>query len=143
VSVIDTLPPQLNVVASPTLWPPNHMYTTFATTDLVTSVTDLCDQSVGIGSVVITQVTSDEAQNAPGSGDTSNDIVISPDCHSVQLRAERSSFGNGRVYTIFLRVTDASGNSTVQSVQVTVPLDQGGPPAVDDGPAYTITSACN
>jgi endo-1,4-beta-xylanase len=143
VNVTDTIPPQLSVVASPSLWPPNHKYATFATTDLVSVATDSCDPSVGVGSVVFTQVTSDEPQNAPGSGDTGNDVIVSGDCRSVQLRAERVGGGNGRVYTVFLRVTDTTGNVTNSSVQVTVPPNQSGAPAVDDGPAYTVTSACN
>jgi hypothetical protein len=143
VTVADTTPPQLGVVASPTLWPPNHKYTTFATTGLVSGATDVCDTSLGIGNVVITQATSDEPLNAPGSGNTTNDIVISADCHSVQLRSERDGGGNGRVYTVTLRVTDASGNTTTNSVKVTVPHSNDGTPAVDDGPAYTVTSACN
>jgi endo-1,4-beta-xylanase len=143
VNVTDSTPPQLSVVAGPMLWPPDHTYRIVATTQLVSGASDSCDQSVGIGSVVITRVTSDEAQNAPGSGNTVNDVVIGGDCRSVQLRAERSGSGNGRVYTVFLRVTDASGNVTNTSTQVTVPLDQSGAPAVDDGPAYTVTSACN
>ena len=144
VSVADTTPPVLTVVSpGPILWSPNHDYASFATTNLVTSATDTCDHAVSIGEVVITQATSDEPQNAPGSGNTINDIVISSDCHSIQLRKERDGGGNGRVYTVFFRVTDASGNRTTNSVKATVPLDQSGTPAVDDGPAYTITSACN
>jgi hypothetical protein len=119
------------------------MYHSFATSDLVTGATDVCDHGVGVGSVVITQVTSDEPENSAGSGNTTNDVVIGADCHSVQLRAERVGSGNGRVYTVFLRVTDASGNKTVKSVQVTVPISITGPAAVADSPAYTITSACN
>jgi endo-1,4-beta-xylanase len=144
VKVADTTPPVLTVATpGPLLWSPNHAYVTFATTDLVTGATDVCDHAVSVGEVVITRATSDEPLNAPGSGNTINDIVISGNCHSIQLRAERDGGGNGRVYTVFFRVTDASGNRTTNSVKVTVPLDQSGSPAVDDGPAYTITSACN
>jgi endo-1,4-beta-xylanase len=143
VNVVDTTPPQISVVASPTLWPPNHKYVTFAISDLVTSATDTCDSGVSVAGVVITQATSDEPENAGGSGDTGNDVIISPDCRSVQLRAERVGGGNGRVYTVYFRVTDASGNIGTNSVKVTVPPSNNGTAAVDDGPAYTITSACN
>ncbi len=58
-----------------------------------------------------------------GDGDTANDIVIVDDFH-FQIQAERSGNGAGRVYTITYEVTDACGNSTIQSVTVTVPKSQ-------------------
>ena len=42
------------------MWPPNHSYHTFRVSNFVTGVTDGCDTSPGTGSVVISQVTSDE-----------------------------------------------------------------------------------
>jgi hypothetical protein len=123
------------------LLPPNHNYRTFTIADLVSSATDTCDTSLGLANAVITQVSSDEAVNAPGSGNTTNDVVIAADCRSAQLRVERAGSGNGRVYTIGLRVRDASANSTATSVRVLVPADSG-LTAVDDGPAYTVASAC-
>jgi hypothetical protein len=91
--------------------------------------------------VVITQVTSDEPEIGVGDG-TTNDIVIAADCRSVQVRAERINDRNGRVYTVTLRVKDASGNSTTKSVKLTVLASDTGPPAVDDGPVNTVVSAC-
>jgi endo-1,4-beta-xylanase len=123
------------------LLPPNHNYRTFTIADLVSSATDTCDTSLGLANAVITQVSSDEAVNAPGSGNTTNDVVIAADCRSAQLRVERAGSGNGRVYTIGLRVRDASANPTATSVRVLVPADSG-LTAVDDGPAYTVASAC-
>jgi hypothetical protein len=141
VNVADTTPPQLSVVASTTpLTPANHSYRTFTITNLVTAASDTCDGSVGTGSVVITQVTSDEPQTGSGDG-TTNDVVIASDCRSVQVRAERNNDGNGRVYTVSLRVKDASGNSTTKSVKVTAPTSDGGS-AIDNGPAYAVASAC-
>jgi hypothetical protein len=88
-------------------------------------------------------VTSDEPEDAAGAGDghTTNDIVIAANCKSVQLRAERKNNGNGRVYTITFKVTDASGNVSMASAKVTVPHSQNGL-AVDDGPSYTVLSSC-
>jgi len=43
----------------------------------------------------------------------------------VDLRAERSGKGSGRVYTITVRCLDASGNIAIKNVTVTVPRDQG------------------
>jgi hypothetical protein len=78
-------------------------------TDFVTSVTDSCSTTLGIDSVVISQVTSDELENSGGDGNTLNDIVIAGDCKSVQLRSERDGGGDGRVYTITFSVRDSSG----------------------------------
>src|SRR5579871_3000453 len=122
------------------LLPPNHDYHTFAIADLISSVTDTCDTALGLANAVITSISSDEAMNAPGSGNTQNDVVIAPDCRSAQLRVERQGGGNGRVYDIALHVQDPSGNRTSTTVQVMIPAS--GLRAVDDGPAYTVASAC-
>lgn len=142
VTVKDTQGPTINTSQAKTLWPPNHKYATFNVSDLVTSVTDNCDASVGTGSVRITKVTSDELEDSGGDGSTLNDIVIAADCKSVQLRSERVGDGNGRVYTITLNVTDASGNTSTATVKVSVPHAQNGAGAVDDGPHYTVLSSC-
>jgi endo-1,4-beta-xylanase len=145
VQVADTTPPQMSVVSDSAvmLIPPDHTYRTVAIGSLVTAASDTCDASVGVGSVVITQVTSDEPDNGNGDGNTVGDIVIAADCRSVQLRSERAGPLNGRVYKVTLRVTDASGNSTIKSVKVTVPLSDPTVPAVDDGVALTVLSACH
>jgi hypothetical protein len=122
------------------LLPPNHDYHTFKIADLVSSVTDSCDAALGLANAVITQISSDEAVNAPGTGNSPNDIVIASDCRSAQLRIERQGGGNGRVYDIALHVQDPAGNRTATTVQVMVPASGLG--AVDDGPHYTVTSAC-
>ena len=127
------------------LWPPNHQYNTFNVTDFVSSASSSCDPNVDINDVVIQKVTSDEPEENPAGadGNTLNDIVIAPDCKSVQLRAERDGNRNGRVYTITFKVTDSFGNSTTITVTVTVPISHNST-AVDDGPAagYTVNSLC-
>jgi len=125
-----------------TLWSPNHKYQTVRVTDLIAGASDNCDASVVLGKVVIAQVSSDEGDNGTGDGDSSNDIVIAPDCKSVQLRAERDGNRNGRVYAIIFKVTDKSGKVGTATVTVTVPKSQNGKPAVDDGPNHTIRSNC-
>jgi hypothetical protein len=82
-------------------------------------------------------VTSDEVENGTGDGNTLNDIAIASDCKSVQLRAERSGTGNGRVYTITFLVRDASGKTSTATAQVVVPHNPGETP-VDSGPNYTV-----
>jgi hypothetical protein len=126
------------------MWPPNHQYQTFNVTDFVASASSTCDSSVDINDVVIQKVSSDEPENSAGAdGNTLNDIVIAPDCKSVQLRAERDGSLNGRVYTITFKVSDSFGNSTTVTVTVTVPINNNGT-AVDNGPAagYTVNSLC-
>ncbi len=142
VTVNDAEAPVIKTGGSVVLWPPDHQYTTINVSDLATSVTDNCDSSVGVDDVVITSVSSDEPENTVGDGNTTNDIVIAGDCKSVQLRPERVGGGNGRVYTIALKVTDAEGNVSTATVKVTVPQSQDGAAAVDDGPSYAILSSC-
>jgi hypothetical protein len=127
------------------MWPPNHNYHTFSVTDFVASASSTCDPNVDINDVRILNVSSDEPENSAGAdGNTLNDIVIAGDCKSVNLRAERDSNLNGRVYTITFKVTDTFGNSTTATVTVTVPIDQSGGAAVDNGAAagYTVNSLC-
>jgi len=125
---------------TPVLSPPNHAYHTFNVTDFVTAVSDNCD-SLGVSNVVIQKVTSDEAVNADGDGDTIDDIVIAADCKSVQVRAERANNGDGRVYTITFKVTDSSGNVGTKTSKIHVPKNAG-VPVVDSGPNYTVNSSC-
>jgi hypothetical protein len=141
VRVADTTVPTLDPVGPFVLAPPNHVYQTFTIADLVAGAADSCDTSLGAGAVVITQVTSDEPDSGGGSGSTTPDIVIAGDCRSAQLRVERTGTSNGRVYTVWLRVQDASGNRTVKSVRVFVPHDPDGT-TVDNGVNYTVTSGC-
>lgn len=120
VTVVDTTPPMItSVTASPNaLWPPNHkmvlVKVTVTTSDNCT-VAPVC---------TITSVTSNEPDNGLGDGDTANDIVVTGDL-SVNLRAERSGTGNGRVYTVTGECTDAAGNGAPWSTTVTVPHDKG------------------
>ncbi len=118
------------------MWPPNHTYHTFGVTDFVTSVTDSCDTTLGVGDVVIEKVTSDEIENGNGDGNTLNDIVIAADCRSVQLRAERESNSDGRVYTITFKVSDGF-NTTRVTAKVVVPHNPGETP-IDSGVHYTV-----
>jgi Bacterial Ig domain/Calx-beta domain len=135
----DSTPPVITLIpnVNMTLWPPNHNYQTVAVTNFVASASDNCDASVNINSVYITKITSDEAEDGAGDGNTLNDIVIAPSCKTAQLRAERSGSGDGRVYTITFKVVDSSGNFTTATAKVTVRTSPGSP-AVDSGVAYTV-----
>lgn len=141
---VDTIAPVITLNGnSISLWPPNHNYHTINVSSLVTSVSDSCSSNL-INSVVITSVSSDETENGNGDGNTNNDIVIAANCKSVQLRSERQGGGNGRVYRINLKVTDSGGNVATATAKVSVPKNQNGSSAIDDGPAagYTVTSSC-
>ena len=144
ITVIDDTAPVITLNATPImLWPPNHQYRTITMADIVASATDGCDASIDAGDVVIAQVTSDETENGNGDGNTLNDIVIAANCRSVQLRAERNGGGNGRVYTVTVRVRDAAGNTTTATKQVTVPKSQGNNgAAVEDAAQYTVNGSC-
>ncbi len=132
-----TLIPNVNM----TLWPPNHQYESVAVTDFVASASDDCDPTVNLNSVYILKISSDEAEDGVGDGNTLNDIVIGGSCKTAQLRAERSSSGDGRVYTITFKVKDSSGNFTTATAKVTVRTSPNHP-AVDSGPVYTVNSSC-
>jgi hypothetical protein len=142
VVVVDTTPPVITTNGqTPSLWPANHKYQTFTVTNFVTGATDSCNTSLGVSNVVIEKVTSDEIENGNGDGNTSDDIVIAANCKSVQLRAERQGGGNGRVYTITFKVTDASGNVGRKTAKVVVPHNPGETP-VDSGVNYTVNGSC-
>lgn len=117
-SVCEQTAPTLQVSVSPnTLWPPNHKYVTVVAT---VQAGDNWDPNP---TVSLVSVTSNEPDNGLGDGDMPHDIVI-VDAYTFKLRAERSGAGQGRVYTITYRATDACGNSTLASAIVTVPSDQ-------------------
>jgi hypothetical protein len=141
ITVVDNQAPTITFNGqTPSMWPPNHSYHTFTAANFISSVSDNCD-SLSVNDVYITKVTSDEAENAGGSGNTLNDIVVASNCKSVQLRAERINSGNGRVYTIYFKLVDSSGNVTTGTAKVYSPKNEGETPG-DNGPQYTVTSSC-
>jgi hypothetical protein len=93
------------------LWPPKHKFTRI-------SIEGVEGTDGGDVHITITGVTSDE----PVHDDTCPDAVIHSD-GTVDLRAERSDKGNGRVYTIHFTATD-DGASCDGTVFVCVPHDQ-------------------
>jgi uncharacterized repeat protein (TIGR01451 family) len=125
------------------LWTPTHQYQTVTVANLIASAGDSCSTGLGQSNVVISQVSSDEPQDIAGGGDgnTLSDIVIAPDCKSVQLRAERNGNGNGRVYTITFKVSDGFNTTTLTSK---LKIFAGSLNVVDDGAAagYTVNSNC-
>ena len=117
---VDTTAPVINsVTANPaTLRPPNHKMRPVA---LSVDVLDLIDDDVFCE---ITRVVSNEAVDAKGSGKTEVNWTITGDL-TVDLRAERSGKGPGRVYTITVVCTDDAENTSEEdTVEVTVAHDQ-------------------
>jgi hypothetical protein len=141
--VPDTTPPVITLDPNrPTkMWPPNHDYQNFTVSQFVQSASDNCDPNVDATDVYITNITSDEAEDGNGDGNTLNDITIAADCKSFQLRAERSVVGDGRVYTITFKVVDNQGNFTTVTATVTVGITENGP-VVNSGPQYRVNSIC-
>ncbi|MGE5239281.1 MAG: M36 family metallopeptidase [Chloroflexota bacterium] len=119
IEVVDTTPPVIHSVsASPNvLWSPNHKMVHVAVT---APATDNCDSTPVC---TVTDVSSNEPVNGLGDGDASPDWVITGDL-AVDLRAERSGTGEGRIYTITVTCTDACGNSSIGTTSVAVPRSQ-------------------
>ncbi|MBL7745570.1 MAG: T9SS type A sorting domain-containing protein [Chitinophagaceae bacterium] len=119
VTIKDQQPPDITGLnASPSsLWPANHK---MKNVSVNYDTWDNC----GIVSSTLA-VSSNEPVNGTGDGDTAPDWSIT-DNHHVMLRAERSGTGDGRIYTITITGTDASGNTSVKTTRVVVPHNQNG-----------------
>ncbi len=124
------------------LWPPNHKYHTITAEMVFESVEDACGNPLDSSSIEIVAVSSDEPEDSKGGGRTLDDILIG--CpNEVQLRAERRGGSEGRVYTIYYRVTGENGTSTDVDFKVIVPHDQSGRPVVEsEGEGYMVEASC-
>ena len=118
VTVVDTIAPVITSVtpSKTVLWPPNHqpvlIYVDIDATDAVSQ--PQCR---------ISSVTSNEPVNGQGDGNTWVDwLIVTP--HLVLLRAERSSHGNGRIYTLTVTCRDQAGNSSSATTTVKVPKNK-------------------
>jgi hypothetical protein len=107
--VADTTAPAINsVTASPNmLTPPNHQ---FVPVTISVSASDACDPAP-VARIV--GVTCNETSDP-------HDVQITGNL-TLNLAATRNPAGGGRVYTITVRCTDASGNSSDSTVTVSVP----------------------
>jgi len=108
------------------LWPPNHAM-------VRVGVAGVSDPDGDPLTVDVLEVTQDEPVNGRGDGDTTPDAVLSDS--GLQLRAERSQPGNGRVYVVTFEVTDGAGGSCEGAVSVGVASHRGAEP-IDDGQGY-------
>jgi hypothetical protein len=120
---VDDISPTLAPVPDKTtLWPPNHK---MVTVSIVANASDDSGGPITLGAIV----SSNEPENGLGDGDTAPDwttpvIDQTTGIITLQLRAERSGKGNGRVYTVTITATDESGNTTQASVDITVAHSQ-------------------
>jgi len=115
VSVINSVAPAIGAAtAVPSrISPPNHQM-------VPVSIDAIVSPACGTTATCrITSVTSSEPANATGDGHTGTDWIITGPM-TLQLRAERSGSGAGRVYTITVECTDSDGNASSRSVTVTV-----------------------
>ncbi|HST86299.1 MAG TPA: vWA domain-containing protein [Kineosporiaceae bacterium] len=111
-------------VTPPKLWPPNHKFQTVTAS--------VPDPDGDVVTTTITAVTQDEALNTAADGNTTPDAAwVAGHSNQVQVRAERSGQGDGRVYRISVSATDGKDTCTSGKVYVSVPHDQSGPAAVD------------
>jgi hypothetical protein len=123
VEVVDTTPPMLEVEATPSvIWPPNHKMIDIHVT---VRTSDICDL---VPEIRLVSITSDEAPNGNGDGNTKPDFDradFGTDDRYFRVRAERKGNGDGRTYTIEYVAEDDSGNTTTAYTTVFVPHDQG------------------
>ena len=112
------------------IWPPNHKLVTIT----LSGATDLDGDAL---TYLVTGIFQDEVTNGSGDGNTSID-GFGVGTSQAQVRAERSGRGNGRVYHLQFRATDANGASCTGEVTVGVPHDKKHA-IVDGGAKYDST----
>lgn len=121
ITVEDTIAPVIDSLSvnPKVLWPPNHK---MVPVRVSAEITDACGETTW----EIISITSNQAVDAKGSGNTSPDWLITGD-HTASLRAERAGPAKGgRIYTLTVQATDEAGNqSELSTVRVLVPHDQG------------------
>ncbi|RKG56749.1 hypothetical protein D7X30_21565 [Corallococcus sp. AB011P] len=145
VTVVDATAPvagaSKNLVLARTL---GADYKTVTLADCAQPAADTCGGTLDLQqSASIIRVESDESEDALFSLALfkCQDIKLSADRKSAQLRAESSLLGNGRVYTMVYSVADASGNATIGTCKVKVPSPLG-ILSVGLGPNYCQGEGC-
>ncbi len=113
---IDKTPPVISGMpaAGCTLSPPNHMLVQVANVTAADALSGLAP-----GSFKVTGASSE-----PSPDPNVAEIVITPNGSGgfvVQLRADRSGSGTGRVYTITALASDLAGNTATATATCTVP----------------------
>jgi DNA/RNA endonuclease G (NUC1) len=112
-TVVDGIAPVIaDITVTPgVLGPPNHK---MIDVTVGYTATDFSGEPVCALSVA-----SNEPVNGAGDGNTATDWQVI-DAHRVKLRAERAGGGTGRIYTVAIHCTDASGNASTATGTVSV-----------------------
>ena len=119
IKIDKTAPPITGLPTNCTLWPPDHTLVQVATVSSADALSGLAAFNVS--------GTSNEPANSREDGDTAPDVVITGSGLAprvVQLRAERSGIGTGRIYTITATASDQAGNIVSANATCKVPLTQ-------------------
>ena len=128
-------PPTCNLAYPSTnsLWPPTHKMVGVT----IEGITDPGTNDKAV--IIITGITQDEPVNGIDDGNTAPDAIIldGDPMDSVQLRAERSELGNGRVYVVEFLAREGIESCT-GTIEVSVPYGQK-ETAIDDGQLYDST----
>ena len=124
VTVADTIAPGIAgfAVSPSSLWPPNNQMVNAAASYSVTDAS-------GVASCALS-VSSNKPANAPGGKNGADWVVLGP--MQLQLRAEKSTGGDTRVYTVEVTCTDNSGNAASKTATVTVAKSTSEEPAPID-----------
>lgn len=117
VLVQDKTPPTLDITLPTNLiWPANRRMVKLSIIKRVSDDADPCPR-------VSCSVVSSEPAVGGGSGNTASDISpMGPTYDDIFVRAERSSSGKGRTYTVTCVARDQAGNTTTRTGTVRVPL---------------------
>jgi hypothetical protein len=119
VNVVDLDPPKVvSLVVFRLLLIPNNQ---LVPVGFFAKAADKCSGPIATSSIKV-QVFSDEAQISDSSTSTPDAKNLNA-TGRLQLRAERRSDGDGRVYLIVAKATDSSGNVGFCASSVTVPHD--------------------
>ena len=115
----NSIPTLAPIPSQSILWPPNHKMVDI---HIQANAAD----SSGLPVTLNAFVNSNEPEDGLGDGDMVPDWsvpVIDQEAGTIQLqlRAERSGIGDGRVYTVTITAKDASNNTSIASVEIVVP----------------------
>jgi sugar lactone lactonase YvrE len=124
VEIIDSTAPTLAPVPNKTiLWPPNHKMVDIM---IEANAGDNSGDPVTLSATVSSNEPEDGLDDEDEAPDWSELVIDQANgIIDLQLRSERSGSGDGRVYTITITATDASGNSSQSLVEIIVPHDKG------------------
>jgi hypothetical protein len=121
----------------------NHQMQQLSLSDCVASAVDRCGNTLfpNVEGKVV-RITSDEPDGGDHGYAAHGNSDMQYSGSSFALRRERLGAGDGRVYKITFRITDAQGNTTEDTCRIQVPHNVNGPNAVDSGVAACVGDGC-